>query len=142
MVAVVGQGGAPGAGGGGGRDQSLDLAGEDGRDPRVNLAAGLVVASAETTLDARERVLGLSQCAFAGGGDLACFLGGVDVRDAQLQRLASLGAGDLPVAQRAAVARAQLGGQVALARRDIAQWPQPTLTDIGQVALAKPGACP
>ena len=84
----------------------LDGAGEDLRDARVDLAAGLVVAPAEAALDARERVLGLGQRALAGGGDLALLFGGVDVGDAQRERLAGLGVGDRPVAQRAAVARA------------------------------------
>ena len=39
----------------------------------------------------------------------------------QRQRLAGLGVGDLPVAERAAVAGAQLRGQLALALGDVAQ---------------------
>ena len=60
----------------------LRLAGEDLRDSRVDLAAGLVVAPAEAALHARERFLGLGQRALSGGGDLARLLGGVDVGDA------------------------------------------------------------
>ena len=68
-------------------DQACDGAGEDLGDARVDLLAGLVVAPAEAALDARERVLGLGQRALAGGGDLARLLGGVDVGDAQRERL-------------------------------------------------------
>jgi hypothetical protein len=61
----------------------------------------------------------------------------VDVGDAQRDRLFGLRVGDLPVAQRAAVAGALVGGQRLLAFGDIVQCSQRGGADIGQVALAK-----
>ena len=122
---------------GGDADEGFGLAAEDLRDARVDLAAGLVVAPAEAALHARERVLGLGQRALSGGGDLALLLGGVDVGDAQRECRAGLGVGDLPVAQRAAVARAQRRGQVVLALGDVAERPQRPRADVLEVALAE-----
>ena len=84
-------------------------------------------------------LFGLGQRALAGGGGLAVLLGGVDVRDPEVARLAGLGVCQLPVSERAAVPGPQLGREALLALGDVAQRSEAVIADVGEEPLAKPG---
>ena len=101
LVALPGEGQLPVAGGDGDVDQAGDVDPDDLPDPTFDLRLGLVVPAAQSVAHPLQRVLGLHQRALAGVRDLGRLLGGVDVRDAQLQRRVRVAARDLPVTQRA-----------------------------------------
>src|SRR6266567_2250879 len=92
-VAGPGDDGLAGPGAGAHLEQVRGFAGEDLRDLRVDLPAGLVVAAAEPVGDPGEGGLGLVQGALAGLADGGGFLRGPDVGGAQVMAGSVLGDG-------------------------------------------------
>ena len=113
--------GLPGPGAGADGDQVLDVAGEDLRDPGVDLFPGLVVAAAEPVADAGQGCFGRGQGALAGGGDGGGLLGGPDVGRPQVVAGAGVFAGDREGTQQALPGGALAGRQPPLPPGQVVQ---------------------